>query len=213
MLLIESLILINNLQAILFDLDGVLVDACDWHYEALNKALIDMGHNHINKEEHISKYNGLPTRIKLNMLGIDESQAHKINNLKQQHTLDIIKNKCKVMPEKIQLHNFLKQNNIKIACVTNSIRETATDMLKASGQFEFIDLLIANEDVTNNKPNPDCYNYAIDILKADPMLSICVEDSPKGIEAAVSSKIKFLWKVKNTSEVTLHNFKQFIGNQ
>jgi beta-phosphoglucomutase-like phosphatase (HAD superfamily) len=115
---IESLILIKTPQAILFDLDGVLVDACDWHYEALNKALIDMGHNHINKEEHISKYNGLPTRVKLNMLGINESQAHKINNLKQKHTLDIIKNKCKIMPEKIQLHNFLKQNNIKIATLT-----------------------------------------------------------------------------------------------
>ena len=46
------------IECVLFDLDGVLVDACDWHYKSLNKALMDMGHSAINEEEHITKYNG-----------------------------------------------------------------------------------------------------------------------------------------------------------
>ena len=48
-------------QAILFDLDGVLVDACDWHYEALNKFLLVYGYSTISKKYHISKFNSLRT--------------------------------------------------------------------------------------------------------------------------------------------------------
>jgi FMN phosphatase YigB (HAD superfamily) len=67
---------------------------------------------------------------------------------KQKYTFDIIKNNATLMPEKIELHKFLKNNKFKIACVTNSIKETALEMLKATGQLEFIDLLISNEDVS-----------------------------------------------------------------
>ena len=60
----------NKIECILFDLDGVLVDACDWHYEALNSSLISFGFSPITREEHLHKYNGLPTKIKLEMLNI-----------------------------------------------------------------------------------------------------------------------------------------------
>ena len=59
------------IECVLFDLDGVLVDACDWHYESLNNALIKFGYNPIERSVHLQKFNGLPTHIKLNMLNID----------------------------------------------------------------------------------------------------------------------------------------------
>ena len=68
------------IEAILFDLDGVLVDACDWHYESLNSALISSGYNPISREDHIEKFNGLPTKVKLSMLGIPDSESKKIND-------------------------------------------------------------------------------------------------------------------------------------
>lgn len=204
---LEKPILIKMLHSVLFDLDGVLVDACDWHYKALNMALIDMGYGEINKHDHNSKYNGLPTRIKLEMLGIDLKLASQINDLKQKYTLDIIESECVELPEKIELLTFLKEKNIKIACVTNSIKMTAIKMLSKSGQLSFIDLLVTNEDVVKNKPNPDCYNYAVDKLNVDPKYSMCVEDSPKGIDAAKTSKVNFLWTVNTCQEVNLITFK------
>jgi HAD superfamily hydrolase (TIGR01509 family) len=199
----------KSFKGIYFDLDGVLVDACNWHYEALNKALTSNGYAPINQNDHEKTFNGLPTKIKLKLLNFKEDEIKKINEDKQKYTFDIIKTNAAYMPEKVELHKFLKNNGFKIACVTNSIRETAVEMLNTTGQLEFIDLLVSNEDVLKNKPNPECYNLAINLLNTDPKYSICVEDSLKGIEAAKSSNINFLWTVKNSEEVNLLNFKSF----
>ena len=51
----------SRISCVLFDLDGVLVDATEWHYEALNRALRLFGFD-ITRYEHLSSYNGLPTR-------------------------------------------------------------------------------------------------------------------------------------------------------
>lgn len=198
------------INTILFDLDGVLVDACDWHYHSLNRALSSFGHSPINKEDHMSTYNGLPTHVKLGMLGIAEDQAKKINAAKQDFTLDVIRKTAKIMPEKIELHKYLKSNNIRIGCVTNSIRKTAEEMLSKTGQLEFMDIIITNEDVSRNKPYPDCYNLAIDKLDAIGSEVLCVEDSEKGIKAAKASAAKHLLIVEDSSKVNLHTLVTFL---
>ena len=196
-----------RIEAILFDLDGVLVDACGWHYRALNEALLFYKKPIIEYQEHLKTYNGLPTLKKLNMLGIAEDLANKINDAKQEFTLDIIKKNARLMPEKIELHKFLKQNKIKIGCVTNSIRKTTEEMLKTTEQFEYMDIIICNEDVKQNKPSPDCYNLAIKTLNVNPLNVLCVEDSEKGIMSVTSSIAKHLLIVKNTHEVNVTNIQ------
>ena len=199
------------ISAVLFDLDGVLVDACDWHYEALNAALISFGKSPIGREEHETTFNGLPTRVKLEMLGISNAEADEINRQKQKHTIDIIQSSAKIMPEKIELLSYLRGKGIKTACVTNSIRETTEAMLSATGQIHLFDLIVTNEDVERNKPYPDCYNRAITTLGVNPLECLCVEDSPKGIEAATASIAGHLWVVGDPSKVTLQNYLKFVG--
>jgi beta-phosphoglucomutase len=201
------------ISAVLFDLDGVLVDACDWHYEALNAALVGAGYPIIDRGSHISTYNGLPTRVKLQMLGVPDELADQINKQKQKHTLDIIRNSATIMPEKIELHEYLKSKGFKIACVTNSIEETAREMLVSTGQMPYIDLLVSNEMVGRNKPYPDCYNHAIETLGTNPQECLCVEDSPKGIEAAVASLAGHLWVVTDTTKVTKKNYVNFVESE
>lgn len=200
-------------EAILFDLDGVLVNACDWHYEALNAALISFGKSPIGREEHETTFNGLPTRVKLKMLGISADEADEINKQKQKHTIDIIRSSAKIMPEKIELLSYLRDKRIKIACVTNSIKETTEAMLSATGQIRLFDLIVSNEDVQRNKPYPDCYNHAIRTLGINPLQCLCVEDSPKGIEAATASIAGHLWAVSDPSKVTIQNYLEFVGGE
>lgn len=202
-----------KISAVLFDLDGVLVDACDWHYESLNASLISFGRQPINRKDHESIFNGLPTRVKLQMLGISSDEAEKINQQKQKHTIDIIRSSAKIMPEKVELLTHLRSNGIKTVCVTNSIRETTEAMLSATGQIGLFDLIVTNEDVERNKPHPDCYNHAIANLGIDPRYCLCVEDSPKGIEAATASIAGHLWVVSDSSKVSLQNYLKFIGGE
>jgi HAD superfamily hydrolase (TIGR01509 family) len=198
-------------QAVLFDLDGVLVDACEWHYTALNEAMREIVGFEISRHDHETKYNGLPTNVKLSMMNIDEPMASRIGQLKQSLTMKTIHKNAKIMMEKCDLHRYLKANGIKIACVTNSISTTARLMLEKTGQLEYMDLIVSNEDVKNNKPSPDCYNYAIEKLKVDPLKCLCVEDSPKGIQAAINSRANAVWQVKNPSEVNSESYRRFVN--
>jgi hypothetical protein len=199
-----------KIQCVLFDLDGVLVDACEWHYITLNEALRQIVGFEISREDHISKYNGLPTTVKLRMLGLEAPIALRIEALKQMKTLEVIAERAQIMPEKQELHSYLKSQGIKIACVTNSIHTTATAMLRQTGQINFMDLIVSNGDIPRNKPHPDCYNFAVKTLGVDPCTCLCVEDSPNGIEAARASCVPNLWMVSNPSDVTLKNYKEIV---
>ena len=134
--------MIHNLKAVLFDLDGVLIDACGWHYESLNRALLETVGFQITYEDHVTTYNGLPTKIKLQMLKIIGKDFDQVMSLKQLYTIEEIKNNSKVMKEKVELHSFLKKNQVKIACVTNSIKSNTELMLSSTGQLDFFDLII-----------------------------------------------------------------------
>ena len=195
-----------KIEFVFFDLDGVLVDACEWHYEALNIALQKTLGFTISRADHVEKYNGLPTRVKLNLLGIDKDKAVIIEEIKQRETLSLIEKYAKFDNVKIELLDYLKKSEVKVACVTNSIRDSAMLMLERTGQISYFDLIVTNEDVKENKPSPDCYNYAIKRLNANPEYSLCVEDSEKGKQAARSSLTAHLWAVDNSSCVTLENY-------
>src|SRR5579872_1178148 len=81
-----------KIKLVLFDMDGVLIDAKDWHYEALNRALGHFGLT-IGRDEHLTLYDGLPTRRKLEMLsksrGLPAKLHRFINDLKQNYTAAI----------------------------------------------------------------------------------------------------------------------------
>jgi beta-phosphoglucomutase len=200
-------------EAIFFDLDGVLVDACDWHYLALNKALKGIVGKQISRTDHVNTYNGLPTRVKLDMLGLTPEQKEEVWWLKQEVTKETILTEARIMTDKIKLHKYLQEEGIKICCVTNSIKETAELMLKVTGQLPFMDEVITNEDVKHNKPYPDCYNLAVSKIGANPKECIIVEDSPKGMDSARKSVVPDcnIWNVKNASDVVLDKYRSFIN--
>lgn len=174
-------------KCILFDLDGVLVDACDWHYHSLNDALQHYLGYVISYDKHLVAFNGLPTTKKLDLLQIHGELRQKIWKMKQDQTLKNIRKFGKIDTYKIRMLKRLKKEGVKLGCVTNSIRKTATEMLKVTGQYDFFDHIITNEDVENNKPDPDCYLLAFDKFGVTKDEAVIVEDSPKGRQSAYSS--------------------------
>lgn len=196
---------------VIFDMDGVLVDACEWHRVALNKALKHVSGYEISLDDHITEYNGIPTKVKLQKLVskniIKQVDVQKIEDLKQDFTIDIIQSTAQLRQEKVDLFKYLKTKNIKSACYTNSIRKTAELMLQKTGILSMLDLLVTNQDVKNPKPDPEGYNLIVDFFKFDKNRVIIVEDSPKGLEAAYASGCNVL-KVRDQDEVTADLIKK-----
>lgn len=199
------------IKAILYDLDGVLCDATEWHYLSFNKALRSVCGFELSREEHNSHFNGLPTKKKLNIL-IAESRilpdaSPLIWKLKQEYTEDFITQLAKVDEEKIQMHSYCKEMGIKLACITNSILSTAELMLKKTGQFEYLDLIIANDLIKNPKPHGEGYIRGMIKFNTMPEETLIVEDSEVGLAAAKSTGAN-IWKVSGSEEVVLSNLRE-----
>ena len=202
----------TQIRAILFDLDGVLVDATEWHYEALNRALALFGYT-ISRYEHLTTYNGLPTRKKLEMLSVEKNLPRglhsMINKIKQKYTREEILQKCTPVFEKELMIRQLKRDGYKLAVCSNAVRESVERMLLASGLFEQFDFLVSNEDVANPKPDPEMYFLACQKLGVEPAECVIVEDADHGLEAARRTGAQ-VCQVSGFAEVDYERIQRFI---
>lgn len=178
------------IKAILFDMDGVLIDAKEWHYEALNKALAIFGLG-ISRDAHLTRFDGLPTKTKLAMLSQECSlplELHAfINDLKQRYTMDAIALYCRpVFCHEFALRKF-HEDGYKIAVCSNSIRESIVTMMAKAYLGDYIDVIFSNEDVGQPKPHPEIYLSAIKYFNLEPDECLIVEDNENGIRAAKAS--------------------------
>jgi len=194
-----------KVKLVIFDLDGVLVEAKNIHFDALNEAL---GKEYeISWAEHLSTYDGLKTNQKLEMLterkGLPTELHKDIWNKKQSITLQLLK-ELKPNQTLQSVMNALSEDGYKIAVCSNSIRKTVLTVLSKLGIMEFMDYIISNEDVQNSKPHPEMYWRAISKMGCLPEETLIVEDSPYGLMAAYRSKAHVL-RVKNPKEVTYTN--------
>jgi beta-phosphoglucomutase len=201
------------IKAILFDLDGVLVDMPEGHYESLNRALKLFGAQ-IERDEHVSHFNGLPTRKKIGRLEelgrLPPGLCEMINSIKQKYTKEIIPKYCIPDYSKIVLLKHLKRNGLKLACCSNSIKETLHLMLRSAQLFEYFDLIIGNDEVRNPKPHPEIYLTTFAKLKIKPAEAIIVEDSLPGITAAKASGA-IVYEVKGVQDVHLSLFQDILN--
>lgn len=203
------------IKLIIFDLDGVLVEAKKIHFDSLNKALSIFNNDFvIDKDEHLNKYDGLKTNQKLEMLTKQKNlpiELHsKVWELKQKYTIDELRN-LKSDEQIISTISKLSKDGYKIACCSNSIRKTVLTVLSKLEIIEYFDYIISNEDVTNSKPHPEIYWTAMSKLSFLPEETLIIEDSPHGLQAAYRSNSN-IFRVENTTQVTYDNIVNKINS-
>lgn len=201
-----------NIKAVIFDMDGVLIEAKDWHYEALNEALSLFGYE-INRHEHLTTYDGLTTKTKLKRLSMDKGLPEClhgfINEMKQQYTINMIHKFCRPHFNHEYALSRLKSEGYLMAVASNSIRLTVDMMLEKAKLLDYLKFTLSNEDVSQPKPSPEIYNMAIQRLELDPRECLIVEDNENGIRAAQASGAHVMI-VKDIHEVNYKNIIQHI---
>ena len=193
-------------------MDGVLIEAKEWHYEALNKALRLFG-TEISRYEHLTTFDGLPTKEKLKMLSIDKKLSNNlhefINELKQQYTMEMVYNYCKPRFHHEFALSKLKNEGYKLAVCSNSIRHTIDVMMQKAALESYLDFCLSNEDVEKPKPHPQMYSKAILKFNLEPKQCMIIEDNENGIKAAKASGANVMI-VKEVEEVNYENIKNHI---
>ena len=176
-------------KLIIFDLDGVLIDSKEIHFDALNMALANIHEKYvISKVDQETTYEGLTTRSKLDILthtrGLPRNFHDYIWNLKQQYSAKMFEN-LKQDDELVEIFLDILNRDIHIAVASNSIRATLDSCLAVLGLDLLIDLSMSNEDVSHPKPNSEIYNLCMLSLDARPSSTIIFEDSDIGKQAAL----------------------------
>ena len=201
------------IKLIIFDLDGVLVDAKTIHYLALNEAL---GEDFsISWNEHLAVYDGLKTTEKLRLLtlrkGLPQERHEKIWKTKQQITLRLLSTLTENPVIKDTIRR-LSEDGYNIVCCSNSIRKSVLTMLSKLGIIEYMDLILGNEDAFNCKPHPEIYWKAMSLMGCLPEETLIIEDSPVGLLAA-SRAGKNVMRVASSNDVTYDNILKYLTKE
>ena len=198
------------IAAVVFDMDGVLIDARDWHYDALNRALGLFGCS-ISRYDHLVTFDGLPTRQKLKMLSLERGlpvELHEfINELKQVYTSEIVHQRCRPVFQHEYALSRLKQAGYRLGVASNSVRMTVDLMMERSGLGQYLDVCLSNQDVDRPKPDPQIYLESCRRLGLPPEKCLVVEDNRNGIAAANAAGCPVL-EVAGVQDVT---YERIIG--
>ena len=197
------------IKAIIFDLDGVLVNTKQIHFEALNAALKKYKFEKISIDDHIKVFDGLPTNEKLKILQkkkkLPKKYFLKINKYKQKVTAEILKKNIKKNDKLVHMMKNL-HGKYKIAVATNAVNSTLKICLNKLRISKYVDFKLSNEDIVNPKPNPEIYLRIFIKFGIYPSEALIVEDSHYGREAAISSGAKLL-PIKKIDELDLKKIK------
>ena len=205
----------NSNKLFIFDLDGVLINSRDMHYAALNKALAEVDLKYLIKySEHLSTYDGLPTRRKLEILSekedFPESLHSQVAKSKQKHTKELLR-EIEESEKLKKICQYLSDKGYRMAVASNAVRDTVFAALESLGIKGYISFVASNEDVKNPKPYPEMYWRCMIHCNAIPRNTIICEDSHVGRQAAIDSGANLL-AVEDPDDLTFEKVKGYIEN-
>lgn len=196
------------MKAVIFDLDGVLIDSEPLHAMADNQILIDSG-IHV-PENYFDRFVGVTNRGMWEEIKKDYSLKPSIEELMElQNPL-----KLKLLEESdlkpvrgiLELLEDLKKMNIPMAIASSSPRQFIEKVLEKIGVMRYFTLLVSGEEVERSKPAPDIFLKAAELLNVDPAACIVIEDSASGTIAAKRAGMKCIgYKNESSGNQDLSN--------
>jgi len=178
------------IKAVIFDLDGLLVDSEPLWTEARNKVLGEFGVGYDEEDKRLLM--GRDYRVGLEYLINRYKLVVSVHDLaiKEQKILEgLFKKKLKLMPGAKELINEVDNSELKKAIATSSPRsrlESALNKLNLKG----FSVIVTGDDIVHGKPDPEIFLKAAQKLWVDPASCLVLEDSPYGIEAANKAGMK-----------------------
>lgn len=215
-----------NKKAIIFDLDGVIVDTAKYHYLAWRNLANDLGFDFTEEQNEqlkgVSRVKSLEILLKIGNIELSENKKQELLTEKNEEYLEYVNTMTadEILPG-IQLAlNFLDDNNIEYAL--GSASKNAPLILKKVGLFDRFTAIVDGNNVSKAKPNPEVFLIAAKRLNKNPSNCIVIEDALAGIQAANTAKMtsvaignkKILHKadfvLNSTNELTIDFVKELI---
>jgi beta-phosphoglucomutase len=209
-------------KGIIFDMDGVLVDAMPFHAEAISRAIKEITNHEINKK-NIFLLEGMPSsdlvkeifkRENINKkIDLDDDLAKQIGSRKEQ-VFKQIQNAKGIDGAKELLEDLTSncgKSCIK-AVVSGAAREEVEAILDKNIGIKYFDFIITGDDIEKGKPNPAPFLIALNKMNLPASQVIVVENSPLGVEAASKAGLEFIITLNNTPLDLQNDFKKVMSS-
>ena len=181
----------KKIKAVIFDLDGVITDTSEYHYQAW-KRLADEKGIPFNRDDN-DKLRGVSRRecLKILLKGkqVSDEQFQEMMDRKNGYYVELLKRMTSenILPGAKELVLELKRRGIKTAIA--SVSKNARTVLQGTEIEDLFDIIIDGCSVKNTKPAPDIFLYAAKELGVKPEDCVVVEDAEAGIEAALAGNM------------------------
>ncbi len=180
------------LQAVIFDMDGVMIDTDIIHSRAFEKLLLELGITPEKNEQGTVHISGMTTEgtweVFKERYGF-EADISELSRKKQQIVMDAMQH-VQPMPGLLKLLKDLKKHNIRLAVATSAQQNRAKLAIDKLGIASYFATVVTAKDVALGKPAPDIYLVAAKKLGLDPAACVVLEDAPAGVQAGAAAGIK-----------------------
>jgi pyrophosphatase PpaX len=172
--------LLDSLRAVLFDVDGTLLDTFDFIYGAFEHAFAVHGVPPLTRSE-ISHLMGGPLEEVYRTMAadLDANALAETHRIFQSNNLAL----ATLFPSTMDVLQTIKQRGLKIGAITTRSIRTSVRSLEQNGIADYFDVIVSAEDVTRHKPDPEPILKALDFLRLKPNEAVMVGDTYADIEA------------------------------
>jgi beta-phosphoglucomutase len=196
-------LIMPKLKAVLFDLDGTLIDSEYFHFECWNEILEETGAQ-LTYTDWLQNYAGIPLPTNAKKLtekyGINTPLADVIER-RENLTLERLKTKdVNLMPYAAEILDFFVEKGLTLALVTSSPRQDVDAVFARNGLGKYFKLIITRSDVTHSKPDPESYNVCCEKLGIAKEDCLVFEDTINGIKAAKAAALTCYAIQSNTAD-------------
>ncbi len=184
---------INNIECIIFDLDGVLTDTAEYHYCAWKKIAVELGipfdREKNERLKGVSRMESLDILLEDSQKIFNQEEKERLAERKNSIYLEYIK---MITPndlyEGVQpLINIIRRNQIKV--VLASASKNANNIITRLGIREYFDYIVDSNQIQNGKPDPEIFITGAANVNANPEKCVVIEDSYAGIIGAKAAKM------------------------
>lgn len=184
-----------QVEAVIFDFDGVIVDTEPLHYAAFQRILEPFG-LHFTWQEYVETYIGFDDRdafrhaFSAKDMLLTQDTLHRLINQKASVFNEVISSGVTAYPGVTELIHHLHTSRTPLAICSGALRSDIDPILVMLGISEYFDIIVTADDVSASKPDPECYELAFrKLLTAhghtfSKKTTIAIEDTPAGISAA-----------------------------
>jgi len=182
----------SKIKALLFDLDGTLIDSERFHFDCWNEFLSQYGVV-IDFKDWLSNYAGIPlpqnAKTIINKYKIDTDLTDFIDR-RELITFNGFKTKdIELMPFALDFVQYFYQKGLTLAVVTASPRVDVEAVFERNGLAKYFKLFVTRTDVTMSKPDPESYNICVKMLGLAKEECIVFEDTVNGVKSALAAGI------------------------